>query len=297
MSQRAPIKRFLGLNTKAIDDGLPAPEMVTFQNVRTDHGGIRKRPGMGRVLVATNDRKCMTFTAASSMYGEVGTCDPRVWALGTKWTVKCLWQPSTTGNAQTFFYAGTTTPSMVLDTNSGSVRWRVWDSAGTLTTVTVTATVAATQSLWLTRDGATLTSRADNVAGGTGTMSATLAVRTPVGALRFARDNSTNYFGGKLDYLTVETIVEANHNDRLLRCPDPRAAHVKADYDWSGTAPVLYDRSSYGNHGTVTNTPVAAATLCHNPSVWRGISAYRDASNRKRIFGVAGASAYVIAVP
>lgn len=297
MPSYAKVYPLHGLNTRANEDGLPEPEATVAQNLRFGSGGMERRPGSVRVLVATSTEKSMDFDSASSEYVAV-PIDTRVWTLGLKFTIEvCVAADIATG-ARTVFYAGVTTPSIVLDTNSSSWRWRIWDSAGTLSTVTVGAvSTSATQTIQLVRDGASLTSRLDNVAGGTGTMVATLLTRAPVGDLRFARDDSTNYYDGKIDYIRGRSIVRADHNDRLVRFPDPKAETVLFDYGGPSSGTTVYDASRFENHGEAFNTPTVATTLCRNPAPIRAISAYTDFNRKKRVLVQAGSALYDVQVP
>lgn len=285
-----------GLNTRANEDGLPEPEATIAANLRFGSGGFERRPGSVRVLVATSSEKAMDFDAASSEYVAV-PIDTRVWTLGLKFTIEVCVAPDIATGARTVFYAGVTTPSIVLDTDSSSWRWRIWDSAGTLSTVTVGAVSLATTTIQLVRDGASLTSRLNNVAGGTGTMVATLLTRAPVGDLRFARNDGTDYYDGKWDYLRGRAIVRADHNDRLVRFPDPKAETVLFDYGGPASGTTVIDNSRWENHGEAFNTPTVATTLCHNPAPVRAISAYTNHSRQKRVLIQTGSALHDVVVP
>jgi hypothetical protein len=286
-----------GLNTRANEDGLPEPEATIAQNCRFGSGGFQKRTGSVRVLYATSTAKSMDFDAASSEY-VAAPIDVRVWTLPTKFTIEVCVSPDIVTGTRTVFYAGATTPSVALDTDSSSWRWRIWDSAGTLSTVTVgAASLSTTQTIALYRDGASLTSRLDNVAGGTGTMSATLATRAPVGDLRIARNGGTDYFDGKIDYVRGFAIVRANHADRLLRFVDPKAEYVLFNYGGPASGTTVLDESRWENHGEAFNTPAVATTLCHNPAPVRAIHAYTNYDRAKRVFAQAGSALFDVVVP
>lgn len=287
---------FQGQNDKAVEDGLELPEFRVCQNVRFVKGGARRRLGRAFVAACASDARCMDFDSASSEYVTV-PIDTRVWAMGLKFTVEVCVKPDSVSGTRPVFYAGASSPSMVLDVSGGSWRWRVWDSAGNLTTVTVgTATVDTTQTIQMKRDGASLTSRLDNVAGGTGTMSATLLLRTPTGALYIGYDG-TNFYDGEIDYLRAFSLVRSNHNDRLLRFADPTASFVVCDYDFNADASgVVFDRSSFENHGEAQNTPTEATSLCHAPSPIRALGAATTFGGGKRVLVVAGAIPYIVPV-
>lgn len=285
----------LGQNDKASEDGLALPELRACQNVRF-LGGPRRRRGMAAVAAAASDARCMDFDAASTEYVTV-PIDIPLWTMGTKFTIEVCVKPDIVTGTRVVFYAGGTTPAMALDTASSNWRWRVWDSGGTLTTVTVgAATADALTRIQLIRDGAGLTTRLDNVAGGTGTMSATNTLRPPVGALLIGYDG-TNLYDGEIDYLRGFALVKADHNDALIRFGNPRADFVMFDYDFNADANgVVFDRSLHENHGEAQNTPTEATSLCHNPSPIRAIAAGTTWTGYKRVLVIAGAIPYIVPV-
>lgn len=285
---------FGGLNTRAQSTGLPILQQVVLQDLRVVGTDLIQRKGMVRVCQLTGNQSAIDFTAASSQYLS-NAIDVRVWALGLYFTIEVTIKCDATSGTFGIFTAGHTTPAMILDVTSGNYRWRVWDSGANLTTVTVGAATTSTQTIQLMRSGSALTSRLDNVAGGTGTMSATLSLRSPVGDLRVARDDSTNYFDGRFDKLDVLSIVKANHNDRLVRFAAPRAAYCLASYDFDITTGLLCrDRSRYENHLIASATPVEIASLSVNPAPIRGLSQSVDVvANRKQLLAFAGGSAYI----
>ena len=286
-----------GLNTRANAFGLEPLECPEFFDVVVKGRDFERRNGMFRSgYFAPGDLKAMDFDSGSSEAVAV-PIDTRVWTLDTQFTIECLVEPDGTGDNQAVFYAGVTTPSSALDTLSGSYRWRIWDSAATLTTVTVgTVTQDAVTSIALVRDGASLTSRLNNAAAGTGTMSATLATRAPVGDLRIARNGGSDYFDGTIDYLRGYGMVRANHADRLLRNPDPCASYVLFDYDFNADSTVVLDRSVYENHGIAVNTPTEVASLCHNYAPIRAMRLYVDHQNQKYLAVQAAGSIYLVAL-
>lgn len=283
-----------GLNTRADETGLPLLECVTLNDLRVVGMDLVQRKGIVRVAQLGGNAKALDFTSASSdMLSNL--IDARVWGLGLKWTVEVLIEPDSTGGTDGIFCAGHTTPAMILDRTGGNVRFRVWDSGGTLSTATVGAEAATLQSVQITRDGTAITTRLNNVAGGTTTMSATLDVRTPVGDLRIARDNGGNYLDGTVDYLRVLSIVKDDHADRLVRLPNPRASYVLADYDMNMTGTLVYDRSRYENHLIATNiaTGDEVTSLCHNPAPVRAISMGVDKDNKRQVLIAAGGLYYI----
>lgn len=286
-----------GLNTQANATGLEPLECVEFQDLVVKGLDAQRRDGLSeRIASFAGDETAMDFVAADSEHIAV-PMDTVAWALGLKFTVQVLVELDGTGDNQAVFYAGATTPSMALDTLSGNWRWRVWDSAGTLSTVTVGTAAASLQSIMLVRDGASLTTRLNDVAGGTGTIVATLSLRSPVGDLRFARNGGTDYLDGSIDYVRSFTVVKTHHRDRLVRFPHPRASYVACDYGFKArTGNIVEDNSKHENHGLATNSPTEVTTLCHSPSPVRCLSMTRDEDNRKQLLVVAGAVPYIVGV-
>lgn len=283
-----------GLNTRAQATGLPLLECVTLTDMRVVGRDLVQRKGVARLAQLAGNQSACDFDAGSSEYCS-NTIDARVWALGLYWTVEFAIEPDTAAGTMGLVTAGHTTPSMIFDITGGNIRARVWDSANTLTTITVGAAATSVQTVQLTRSGATLSAKLNNGTAVTGSMSATLNVRTPVGDLRISRDDGTNYFDGTFDYLNVLSIVKSSHNDRLIRLPNPRAKHVIASYDFNISGGTLvYDRSRYENHLIAQNTPTEIATLCHNPAPIRALSQGVDtAANRKQLLACAGGSYYL----
>lgn len=285
-----------GLNTRANEDGLPEPEATIAQNCRFGSGGFERRLGSVRVLRATSTEQCLDFDAASTEYITV-PIDTRVWGLGTKFTIETLGTVDDVSVPRTIFHAGDGTLSIALVINSGNWVFAIRDSAAAATNVTVGAvTLGLVTSIQLVRDGTSLTSRINNVAGGAGTMSA-LPLQTPVGNLMIGGVGVVNPHDGKIDYIRVFSIVKANHNDRLVRFPDPRAEYVMADYGFTMSGTTVYDNSRFENHGIAVNTPTPATALCHNSAPVRAISAYTNYSRQKRVLIQAGSALHDVPVP
>lgn len=291
---KIPEFAFGGLNTTPNATGLPLLDLVALQDMRVNGTTLVQRKGMARVCQLAGTASAMDFDDGSSEYCS-NSIDTRVWSLGLYWTVEFAIELDATTGTQGIVCAGSTTPAMIFDVTSGNIRARVWDSSGTSTTITVGAATTSVQTVQLTRSAATLSAKLNNGTAVTGSMSATLAVRPPVGDLRVGRDDSTNYLNGTLDYLRLFSIVRSSHADRLVRFPAPRASYVLADYDFNGSAAALvYDRSRYENHLIASNTPAEIATLCHNPAPVRALSMSADtATNRKSLLAVVGGAYFV----
>ena len=221
---RPVIREFTGLNTKGLEDGRRATEFVSLQNARLREGAIKRRPGSVRLDVAGTEAKAVDFDGGVDYY----TCpiDTRVWALGTRFTIRAIIDADDNTGTETVLYAGNTTPSIAIDTASNKLRVRVWDSAAALTTVTSTADLPtnATTSIFFTRNGASLSLQIDNGTADTGTMSATNSLRTPVGLVAVGRvTGGGSAFDGTIDSIDLFNRVLPHNRDRLLRWPDPYA--------------------------------------------------------------------------
>lgn len=286
-----------GLNSRASTTGLPLLDCVTLQDMRVVGTDLVERLGVSRVGRVDGNASALDFDGVNEHLSNA--VDTRVWALGLYWTVEFAIEPDITAGTMGLVTVGHTTPAMIFDITGSNIRFRIWDSAATLTTITVGAAAASIQTVQVTRSAATLSTKLNNGTAVTGTMSATLNVRTPVGDLRVARDDGTNYFDGTFDYLRVlNGTARSDHNDRLIRHPAPRAAYVLADYDMNVSAGLLaYDRSRYENHLIAQNTPTEIATLCHNPAPMRALSMSVDTeTNRKQLLVAAGGLYYLAMV-
>lgn len=301
---RAVTKEFFagGLNTRPSTTGLPVMDATVLQDMRVVGRDLIQRKGIAKVTQAggaqsyfLGNQFSMTFTAASSM-SLSNTVDSRVWSLGLYWTIEFLFDATSTSGTQGLVCAGHTTPSVLFDITGGNIRARVWDTANAATSLTVGAASTDVTSVQLTRSGATLSAKMDNGTAATTTMSASLLLRTPAGDLRIARDDGSNYFGGTFDYLRVYTgFARADHNDRLVRNPAPRASYCVADYDFKkSAADLVYDRSRYENHLICNNTPVEASSLCWNPAPVRALAMSANAATgRKEILLSTGKLVFV----
>jgi len=283
-----------GLQTKAVEDGLPLPDFTTFANVRVSDGSAAARTGRVGLSRAGTTTYALDFVAASSQY-LAAEIDPRVWTLGTEFTLEILVSLDDKTLNNTVLYAGHTTPSIVVDTSSNKWRVRFWDSAATLDTITTTAdALETTQSLQITRSGSTLTLRVDNDVETTATLDASLLSRTPVGDLRVGRGASTDYLDGDLDYIRMFSNARSAHADRLMRFPDSRSSVCLANYgmELSASGGYVVDDSRYENTLEPFSTPTATAALAHQSPGVDGIFPYRDADNKKQVIVANGGSIY-----
>ena len=295
---RIPIAKFGwgGLNTKAQTTGLPLLECVALQDMRVVGTDLVQRLGIVRTAQFTGNAKAMDFNGTDEYLSNA--IDTRVWALGMYWTVEVAVELDVTTGTQGILTAGHTTPSLILDMTSTNIRCRVWDSAGTATTITVGAASTSVQTVQVTRSAGTISTRLNNGTAVTGSIDSTKVCRTPVGDLRVALDDTTNYMNGTVDYVRAFAYTKTDHNDRLVRHPAPRAGYVLADYDMNGSAGgLVYDRSRYGNHLIAQNSPTEVTSLCHNPAPVRALGMVVDeVSNKKQMLVAAGGLYYLVTV-
>jgi hypothetical protein len=278
-----------GLQTRAVEDGLPLPDFTTFANVRASDGSADARTGMVRVAASAGESKAIDFVAANTEYFRT-PADTRVWQLPLKFTLEVVVALDDKTLTNTVLYAGHTTPSIIIDTASNKWRVRFYDSAGTLDTITTSAdALQSTQSLQVVRDGSSLLLRVDNGTETTATVEAALLSRAPAGDLRIGRGASTDYLDGDLDYIRLFSAVRANHNDRLVKYPHPRSPSVLANYNMTITSDDLTrDDSSYENILEGFNTPTSTATLSHESLGYSGITSYINEENSKRLLSSVG---------
>lgn len=295
-SFRPVIRDFTGLNTKGLEDGRRATEFVNLQNARLREGAIKRRPGSVRLDVAGTDAKAMDFDGSTQ---EVtATVDPRVWALGTRFTIRLIFSPDATSTNDVIFRAGsaTTATDLTFD-NSNKLRWRVYDSDATLTTVTSTDNAPTSDAtVLLTRDGATLSMSINAGTADTGTMDASKSLRTPAGNLNIAAAGGANWFDGVIDSLDVFNRLLPTNTDRWMRWPDPFADPTcLASYDFNATSDgIVKDRSRFRNNGYTTGSPTEVTALAHNPAPVWAIAGYRNVGGERRVYVEAGGIPYIV---
>ena len=291
---------YAGLNTRADATGLPVVHGTVVQDMRVVGKDLEQRLGMVRVGQIDLGNKIKGIDCNGTDEYCANAIDTRVWAMGTEFTVEMAVAADTLGDSEAVLTAGSTTPAITIDMSSSKWRVRIVDSADATTTLTSTdnASTSGTDTIQITRVGADLTFRLNNsvTSGDTGTMTATTSLKTPVGDLRVGRSGSTEYFDGTIDYLRVFTYAKTDHNDRLIRLPNPRSSYVSCDMNFSYTGTLAYDKSRYENHLIVTGAPSKIASLCHNAAPVRALSMGVDSSFRKQLLIVSGSYYYIAAV-
>jgi len=286
---KPPVFGWSGLNTKANSTGLPLLECVALQDMRVVGMDLVQRLGMVRVGQLSSILKSMDFDGTNEH--ALAVIDTRVWALGLQFTFEACVAADTLGDSEAVLTAGSTTPCFTLDLLSSKWRVRIVDSADATTTLTSTtnASTTGTDTIQVTRDGAALVLRLNGTSEDTDTMTATTSLKTPVGDLRVARSGGADYFDGDVDYVRLFSIVKTDHNDRLVRLPNPRARHVLMDMDFNETAGgMVQDRSRYENHLVTANSPTEGTSLCHTPAFVRALSMGQDENNKLQLFMAAG---------
>lgn len=282
-----------GLNTRSNATGLPLLECTALQDMRVVGTDLVQRKGIYRVQQLGGNIRAFDFNGTTQYLN--GAVDTRVWTLGLQWTMEFAIEPDSTAGTQGLVCVGDGTPAIIVDITGGNIRCRVWDSSGTATTITVGAAATSTQTVQIVRDGATISTRLNNGTPVTGSISASLAVRTPVGDLRVARDDGSNFYDGTFDYLRLFSMARSNHNDRLMIHPASRASYVLANYFVSGSATNIWRDHSRYQASLIRNASASEiTTLCHNPGTIRALSQSVDAgTNRKQLLALAGGKYYI----
>lgn len=278
-----------GLSTTALSESeVPFP---VFQDVRSNKGAFERRAGMVRVARIATTATCCDMASASSQYIAI-PYDARVWALGTRFTIEGLINADSIAATRYILGRAGTSPGITVHyATNGDLVVNVWDNAATQTTVTYAgAGSAGTLIAWqFVRNGASLTLRVNNGTAATGTMSATLPLRASTVDVQLGAHNSTDFFDGKYDRLTLYKSVKTTQAGNWSRLPNPRAPDVMADYcleiDANGT---VLDRSRFGNHGAAQGGATSAATsLAVNPARIQALQHVSDAQGVRRLWGCA----------
>lgn len=297
MKQHVTIAGFgKGLQTKAAEDYGAPDAFRVFQNVRSKNGLAKRRAGQAWMATASSIARARNFDGTN----DVVTIpkDTRIWALPLRFTLRFLLAGDDTPAGDEFILGWSSTGNKPLTIKRDSNRKVVvdfWDSAGTQTTLTsATATTNAEATpCALVRDTSSLTLYIGNTADATGSVSATLAGRTPADNLTIGAHNGANFFDGTLDYLDLQSGVVASDNaSGFLRLLDPRAEPVMACYWFDGISNnLLTDHSRYENTGLVSG-PSDTAALCVAHAPVQALVPYLDKEGGKRVVVMAGGSIY-----
>ena len=257
---------------------------VEYLNSRTAEDSDKRRDGMVRLH---------RFAASSAMIDFDGsddfvtvTADTRVVPWGTIFTLETLWINDSIGANAVILgrSAAAACGVTITHTTSSTVTTVVEDSAGTQTTITHTGLGAATVCAYqLVRNGASLSVKINGTEQ-TGTMSATLSLRS--GAQAVAKDNAGSFLNGRIDFLRLFRYAKTNQYDGWARLVNPRAPGVVFDYVYESTASNhTLDRGSMGLHGVVNGTPATnGAPLAVNPVPVLGITSNLDNNSSQKVY-------------
>lgn len=297
MARKLPIYRFgKQLQTRRAEDFGSPDEFRIFQNARVRDGLLGRRPGKARIAVAGTDGAALNFDGSAD-YLTI-PLDTRVWTLGLRWSIRMIVKQddNPAGSEYLLGSSGTGNKGVTLHLDSNRLLVaNVWDSAGNQTTVTaVNDMVAGTAyPVMLTRNAATLTLYVGRAAEATGSMSATLSCRTFAADIQVGCNNTTNFFDGDIDHLTVYNTCLPNNLDGFLRPDDPMADDVTACYLMEKDAnEYVEDLSRYGNTALATSAPVSATGLSVQDAVVQGMAPFTDKAGKKRLLVVAGGRVY-----
>lgn len=285
-----------GLSTTHDEEGLPFPAWAVFERVQVDEGGAKTPKGKLRRDVAGTDDQCLDFGG-----GLVTIPLHDVHTLGLHWSFQARFSPDTsTGDQYIWGTAHATDYSLIVYLNSANnVVAKVQDSAGTITTLTSSGTVAdaATGGVLITRNAASLVMHLSGVAadGTTGTMSETLLGKTPGGDMQIGQNNSTSAWDGKIDEILILNTPRSHSRDWMLRWLDPRADMVLANYFVQESADnLVYDRSPWGNTGLASGTASNTTGLSHPYAPMQAAHAYRNGSNERKMFLACGGRPHLV---
>lgn len=299
-----PIALSTGLNTTRVEQTSEAPVLRVARNVRFDRGAALRRPGMVRLAQVTSEMKGGNFDGSNDTLSF--HADPRIWPLGTRWTVETLARAETISGTHTIFGGAGVNPGLRIQmdtTSSNRVVVSVRDSAGTTTTLAVgSLSTGVVYAIQVVRDGASLTLRVNGTET-TGTMSATNALDTQEGGVSIllggviGGTSGGSLFDGDIDFVRVFSTAKTHQRDGYRRLLNPRADDVLVDIvtgpDANGCA---RDRSRYGNHAKSSNPPTAATSIALNPAPIQGIAQRLKANGSRELVVVAGGAYFPVAV-
>jgi len=298
MKRPVPVYRFeKGLSTKHSEEGHVGPdEFETFQNVRVDSGGARRRGGIYRVTRCSTDHTSLDLNGTNE-YFDV-PYDARVHQLGTAFSIEvCAVCDTITANHYLIGNAaGAVSPGFLCWVDStGALHWKVITTGGGSVEVVsgAAAIVAGTAfvtkcvrrdtvlDIWL--NGVSNLSNGTLVSG-----EKTVALST---ALAFGQHNGASFFDGKIDYIRCHQRSETDQADGWVRHPDPRATYVLWDYTGEidttyGT--IMRDRSRWENHAKGYNTPGTATGLTIREAGMQAMVPYLDRTGAQRLLVVNG---------
>lgn len=284
-----------GLQTTGLEDGLRLPRFSTFQNVRTDQGAAKRRRGIQRVTGASDPSTALDLDSGSSHHILIpnGTA----WAaMGKRWTLEFLVQPSGVSGTQYILGASGASPPVEIYLDDDVVTAVVLDSDSASTTLTSSAVTAERLAIQLVRDGTSLTLRVNGAVEDTDTM-ADKDCKTTGANMFLGRDSGGGYFDGVYDFARALAVALPDQRDGMLRLHDPRVrGYVLWDYVCEiaeATTKRVNDRGPFGNHGGFVGTPATASALSHQVTPVGLIKDYVDYQNRRRLAVIAGSEIHL----
>ena len=291
MPQPVPAIRFVGLNTSAPVDGMPAEEAIVCQGFRVASGDLSLQPGMVRLAQAGATLKAGDLTAASSMYYHVES-PLTAWTLRQNWTLRLIIKPDTvTGTQALIGWAHATDWPIYLYLDGSALTAVHRDTASTAVTLTASnaMTADAVYGIELVRSGTSLTLYVNGVQEDTDTVSA-LDTKVPTVDLYFGRDNSGNYFDGTLEGPELVVRSDLPTTRSLVRYADPKGEIVRCWYDLDADSnSICRDLSRWGNHAKAQNGPSEVASLARVYAPGHGVGTYTTESGQPQVVvGAAG---------
>lgn len=255
-----------------------------YLNSRTAEDSDARRAGMVRLHRFAASSILVDFDGTNDVVPI--TTDSRVVPFGTVFTLETLFQTDTIAASRVILgrAAASACGITITHTSSGTVTTVVEDSTGTTTTLTHTGiAIDIPYAYQLVRNGASLTATINGTAQ-TGTMSATLSLRS--GAQALGADNGGSHYNGRIDFLRLLRYAKTNQHDGWARLVNPRAPGVVFDYvlelDANG---YVLDRGSMGLHSTTTGSPASnVAPLAVNPVPVLGIASNLDTNSAQKAY-------------
>jgi hypothetical protein len=289
----------LGLETSGDEGG--GLRLIERQNLRSDKIGLRRRGGHRLVARAVNENGCYDLDG-STQYATI-LRDTRVHTLKRQWTFEALVHADSFATNEKTIYGVAHAADyslLVYFTTAGVLTAKIQDSAGTVVTLTSSAlSIATSYGIQVVRDGTSLLLRIDGTTADSDTM-ADLDCKAPGGSLYIGRNNTTNAFDGRIQYVRGFSTARADMSFSRLLLPQPRADDVLFDYVMeavaTGGTAYVEDRSRFENHGTLTGAPVEIASICNQTAPVSGIASWVDENAKHMLQVLAGREAYLQAM-
>lgn len=294
MAGKTPIVRdkWLGLNTKAEEEGLPISFAAELQNYRAESGRLKPRRGSDRVVRASDNMAALDLDGSAD-YVLVSS-PTAAWTLKRHWTYRQVIEPDTVSGTQYLIgWSHATDWPFQLYLDDSTLTWVVKDTGDTTATLTATGLTATKIGIQCQRVGTALTLYVDGASADTDTMS-DLDCKVPAGHLHIGHDQSGGFFNGSMD---GPELFDGSHPFRqpLVRHADPITCRAWYDFKSRGNS-IVRDLSRYRNHGKTQSSPPEVSALSHAWRPIRGLRSYVNRGGRRRLFFVAKDVPYVAEV-